>query len=108
MEWEIIQRLAGPIAEAVMFGVKKSETYLFALAEGGGGSDVKMAEAVLNDYRAATKRKYELTRFVYRTRNILLSAWTAIEALAFALLESEVLTYEQAYPIIDRSLPATT
>lgn len=102
MEWEIIQRLAGPIAEAVMFG----ETYLFALAEGGGSVDFKNAEAVLDDYRAATKRKYGLTRFVYRTRKIVVSAWVAIEALASALLESDVLTYDQAYPIIDCSLPA--
>ena len=106
MEWEIILRLAGPIAEAIMCGVTRSETCLFALAEEGGGPDFEMPKAVLDDYRLATKRKYELTRFVYRTPKNVVSAWVAIEALACALLESEVLAYEQAYPIIDRNLSA--
>jgi threonine/homoserine efflux transporter RhtA len=100
MQWDIVINLAGPMAEAAILDDRTKSNMLWtALLYCGAKADLERAETVLAHYRAATKRQYGLTRFGHRTRELVLSAWPAIEALAHALLKFEVIKYDQAAAI---------
>jgi len=103
MEWEIMVKLAGPFATAAHAGIRaKQEMRWAALLSGGTDDDYKRAESVLADYKKATRRAYGLRRFEDRTRDLVLGAWPAIEALAVALLNSKsgALEYDEAVSVV--------
>ena len=104
MEWDIIVSLAGPFAEAIARGYRGKSTILsVAIVNGGAGEDFERAENVLKDWKWATKERAGLHRFGERTRELVLSEWPAIEALAAALLKRNVLSYEEALDAIGES-----
>jgi hypothetical protein len=106
MQWDIVISLAGPFAEAVIVGDwTKTHMSWTAYFYCGGRDDLAHAETVLDQYRVATKRRCGLTRFEHRTRELVLSAWPAIEVLAAALLEAEVMEYDEVAAIVLPLLP---
>jgi hypothetical protein len=101
MKWEIMVALAGPFATAMYFGRRSKRAMRWAaLFSGGTQEDYKRAESVLADYRKATRRTYGLRRFEDRTREFVLNAWPAIQAMALTLLKSNVLEYDAAASVI--------
>jgi hypothetical protein len=101
MEWCMIISLAGPFAEAVAIGNRtKSRMRYIALFSCGSDQDYQQAERVLIDYKQVMRRQYGIGRFEDRARELVLDQWPAIDALAQALLKSDVLEYEAAHAII--------
>ena len=71
----------------------------------GMETDYDQAEAALEDYRTLTRRRYGLQRFHPQTRDLVLGAWPAIDALARALTDAGLLEFEEAHRIIAPLLP---
>jgi hypothetical protein len=105
MEWEMIGSLAGPFAEVVARGYRGKSTMFWAAAFNcGAKGDIETAENVLKDWKWATKGRAGLRRFGDLTRELVLSDWPAIEALAAALLRRNVLSYDEAVDAIGESM----
>lgn len=101
MEWSMIISFAGPFAEAIARGSRsrrdKRWTALFAC---GAEADYDQAEAVVKDYKQASKQRYGLRHFEERAWDLALKQQPAITALASSLVNQLSLEYDQAYAIV--------
>lgn len=101
MQWSMVISLAGPFAEAAARDVRSKRSMRFtALLGCGGKEDYRAAEAVLPDYRKASKRRHGIRYFEDLARDLVLKQSHVIVALAKALLVNEVLDYDEAYAIV--------
>jgi hypothetical protein len=108
IEWQIRRDLAGGMAELVSAGErrKKNLEYVWLHAHLlGMEMDYQSAERCLEDLRQLKPGRYGLRRFEMETGNLVLRAWSAIEALARALVEAGTLEFKEAYDIIAPHLP---
>ena len=102
MEWAILTSLAGPFAESASRYVRsKAAMRITALLACGSSDDYGNAEAVLLDYKKASKRRRSIPYFEDRTRDLVLKSWSAIDALAKTLLVEETLNHDDAYAIVE-------
>ena len=67
----------------------------------GSKSDFDAAEAILLDYEKLSKRDRDIAYFENRARKLVFANWSAIDALANALLVTEALEYGDAYAIVE-------
>jgi hypothetical protein len=105
MEWQIVIDLAGGIAEAISRGERrKKEIFWFAAFNCACGDDLKSAAAVLADLRKLTGHRYGERRFAERARDLLLANWSAVDALASALVDVERIDGDQVEKIVGRRL----
>jgi hypothetical protein len=66
----------------------------------GAEVDYRDAEAVVDHYRKASKRRLGIPHFEDRTRDLVMKTWPAIDALASSLLVKETLDHDDAYAIV--------
>ena len=100
--------LAGGIGQAVHLGeTRRVEVLRCAKANGGMGVDLERAEAVLADLSKLTGRPVDLQFFAERTLAVLLTHWSAVTALASALLEHRRIEGAEVSRIIDRAMRAS-
>lgn len=101
MEWAILVSLAGPFAEASFRGDHSKRRMRYtALFHCGSKDDYADAEAILPDYRKASKRRHGLRHFEDRTRELVLESWPTISTLAKHLVKKEALDHAEAYAIV--------
>jgi hypothetical protein len=100
MEAQVVVELAGPLAEAIHRGEWR-DTLAFATRHCGAAADRKRAKAVLDDLFRLTGRHHDERHFVERTLALLTKYWSAVEALADALIETGRVECERVERIID-------
>jgi hypothetical protein len=89
-----------PFAEAFSRNYRsRSDKRSVALLSCGASEDYAQAEAVLPDYKKASKRRYGIRRFEDRAWELVVANQSAINALASELFQHETLEYEEAYKI---------
>jgi len=101
MEWSILISLAGPLAEAAARGARSKLDLGEMARKCGSKSDFDAAEAILLDYEKLSKRDRDIAYFENRARKLVFANWSAIDALANALLVTEALEYGDAYAIVE-------
>jgi hypothetical protein len=101
MEWAILTSLAGPFAEAAARGVHSKANMRLTARFCWGEADFEAAEAVLQDYEKASKRRRSILHFEERTRDLVLKSRPAIDALANTLLVEETLDHDDAYAVVE-------
>jgi hypothetical protein len=105
MEWSMIISFAGPFAEA--FSRKhrsRNDKRPVALLSCGAIGDYNDAEAVLADYKEASKRRYGIRHFEDLAWDLVVANQPAISALASELFQRETLEYNDAYKIAAKLL----
>lgn len=101
MEWSMIISFAGPFAEAFSRNYRsRSDKRWSALFSCGASEDYAQAEAVLADYKKASKRRYGIRHFEDRAWELVVANQPAISALASKLLRHETLEYKEAHKIV--------
>ncbi|WP_128961690.1 hypothetical protein [Bradyrhizobium guangzhouense] len=97
----MIISFAGPFAEAIAKGLKSRRDKRWSALLGCGASeDYRQAEAVLSDYKHASKRRRGLHHFEELAWDLALQQQPAIIALASSLSNQLSLEYEQAEEIV--------
>jgi hypothetical protein len=105
MEWSMIISFAGPFAEAIAKGLRSRRDKRWnALFSSGAEEDYRQAEAVLADYKQASKRRYGLRHFEDLAWDLALKQQSAIAALASSLFSQLSLEYDQAHEIVSALL----
>jgi hypothetical protein len=105
MEWSMVISFAGPFAEAIAKGLRsRRDKRWTALFSSGAEEDYRQAEAVLADYKQASKRRYGLRHFEELAWDLALKQQSAIAALASSLLSQLSLEYDQAHGIVSALL----
>jgi hypothetical protein len=99
MEWSMIISFAGPFAAAQSRNSSRRDKRWTALFSCGASNDYTQAEAVLADYKVASKQRYGLRHFEERAWELVETNQPAISALASELLQHEMLEYEEAHKI---------
>jgi hypothetical protein len=100
MEWSMVTSFSGPFAEAFYRNYRsRRDRRLAALFSCGGSGDYDQAEAVLADYKKASKRRYGIRHFEDRAWELVVGNQSAIDALASQLVQHESLDYEDAHKI---------
>jgi hypothetical protein len=97
----MIISLAGPFAEVIARGYRSRRGKRWtALLACGAKEDYSRAEAVLVDYKQASKRRYGLLHFEERAWDLALQQQLAIDALASTLSSQLSVEYDQAQEIV--------
>lgn len=100
-EWQIVIDLAGPFAAAASLGVtSKRSMPATALFSGGCDSDYECADRVFKELNTMAGRRTSWKNLEYRTRDIVLEYWQAIQALADALMVKHRVGCESAVAIM--------
>jgi len=103
MERQVCIHLSGGISEAILCGVRGGREAL-RFAESSMGVDLTKAEEVLRDIFRLTGYRVGPQHYADRTLTMLLEHWSAIEALAEALIEDRRIEGRLVERIIDRSM----
>ncbi|RWO46319.1 hypothetical protein [Mesorhizobium sp.] len=105
---QVIFALAGPFAEAAYLGDRDPwEMAEAAFGANGFSSDYENAESAFEALRYFTPRRPRWDTLAYRTAQLVLDHWTAIEAMAARLLVKHELDHDEALAIVVPHLPAT-
>ncbi len=106
-EWEIVACVAGPFADVFSQGCKSlhSMRWHSRLAR-VGTSDFEAAEAVFEDLRILAGRRAGWVKLLERSRRLVLDNWTAIDALATALLQKNRLEQNDVVAIVTDHIPS--
>jgi hypothetical protein len=101
MEWSMIISIAGPFAEAKAGGARsRRDKHWNALFGCGAKEDYRQAQAVLEDYKQASKRRYGLRHFEDRAWDLVVLQQPAINALASSLSSQLSVDYDEAQEIV--------
>jgi hypothetical protein len=101
MKWSIVISFAGPFAAAFSRNYRsRRDKRWTALLSCGASEDYRQAEAVLADYKEASKRRYGIRHFEERAWDLVGANQPAISALASKLLQYETLEYKEAHGIV--------
>ena len=101
----MIISFAGPFAEAIAKGSQSRRDKRWnALFSSGAAEDYRQAEAVLADYKEASKRRYGLRHFEELAWDLALKQRSAIGALASSLQNQLSLEYDQAHETVSALL----
>ena len=108
MEAQIVIHLAGGVAEAIYRGERReSEVLAFAEETCRMDTDMEQARDVGCDLWRVTCRRYDAQPFAEKALALLVTHWSAVEALASALVEEGCIEGARIERIIDRSLSAS-
>ena len=100
MEWSMIISFAGPFAEAIYRNhLSRRDKRWAALFSCGASEDYAQGEAVLADYKQASKRRYGIRHFEDRAWELVVANQPTICALASKLLQHETLECKEAHKI---------
>jgi hypothetical protein len=109
MEWSMIFSFAGPFAEALSRNSRsRSDKRWVALFSCGASQDYRQAEAVLANYKRASKRRYGIRHFEDRAWELVVANQPTISALTSKLLQHETLEYEEVQKIVTPLLGPTS
>ena len=92
--------MAGPYAQLVHVGLpsSKREARWMILFDKGSKDDNERVDLVMNDLWALSRTK-PFAKLMNTALDIVQSNWSAIDALAKALLERHILEYDEAFEV---------